>query len=499
MTEAQRQNEQMPLYDITIRGGSIASEQGVTVADIGIIGDRIAAVEPGLPAGARDIDATGKLVMPGGVDTHCHVEQLSGMGRMSADDWYSASVSAAFGGTTTIVPFAAQHKGQSLKAVADDYAALADAKSVIDYGYHLIVTGTDDATLKEDLPALIRAGISSFKIYMTYEQLKLDDYQILDVFEVAARERALVMVHAENNDVIKWLGQRLISNGHTAPHFHGVSHAHIAEGEATNRAIALARILDVPILIVHVSAPDALEAIAKAQGRGAAIYAETCPHYLTLTGKEMERPDMEGAKYCCSPPLRDEAAQDALWRSLTDGVVQVISSDHAPYSFDAKGKLPHGAETTFKQIANGVPGIELRLPLLFSEGVGKGRLSIAEFIALGITNHARMYGLYPRKGVIAVGSDADIAIWDQDRDITVTYSLLHDRVGYTPYEGMNLRGWPETVVSAGRIIVENETLFAEAGSGRFIPRTPPEPCTMPRKISAEAQTLRQLIGLEIQG
>ncbi|MDF2434602.1 MAG: dihydropyrimidinase [Mucilaginibacter sp.] len=484
--------DHMADYDVTIRGGSVVSDTAIAMADVGISGDKIVAVGPGLPAGRRDIDATGRLVMPGGVDTHCHVEQLSGMGRMGADDWYSASVSAAFGGTTTIVPFAAQHRGSSLSQVANDYASLAAAKSVIDYSYHVIVTGTDRVTLEEDLPQLIRSGITSFKIYMTYEQLKLDDYQVLDVLAVAAREKALVMVHAENNDVIRWVSERLLAKGHNAPAFHGASHVEIAEAEATNRAVQLSRLLDVPILIVHVSAADALATIAAAQARGAPIYAETCPHYLVLTRDEMDRPDMEGAKYCCSPPLRDAASQEALWAGLLDGTLQTLSSDHAPYRFDASGKLPFGHATTFKQVANGIPGIEARLPLLFSEGVGKGRISLPQFVALGAANHARLYGLYPRKGLIAPGADADIAIWNPDREVTLSTATLHDRVGYTPYEGMTVRGWPEIVISAGRVIVENGQLHAQPGSGRFIPRTTPEPCAIDRDIGEQARFFRAL-------
>ncbi|MCY0389345.1 dihydropyrimidinase [Robbsia sp. Bb-Pol-6] len=480
------------IFDLTIRGGTIADDTRVFEADIGVIDGLIAAVGPNLAAGRRDIDARGRLVLPGGIDTHCHVEQRSGMGMMCADDWYSASVSAAFGGTTMIVPFAAQHRGMSLKQVAHDYAALAAEKSVIDYSYHLILSETDATTLDTDLVELIRSGITSFKVYMTYDQLKLDDYQLLDVLAVAAREQALVMVHAENNDVIRWVSQRLLERGKVAPKHHGVSHVVLAEAEATNRAIALSSLLDVPILIVHVSAREAIGTIAAARQMGAAVYGETCPHYLTLTEDAMDAPGMEGAKYCCSPPLRDADAQEALWAALKEGVLQTVSSDHAPYRFDASGKLPFGDATTFKQMANGMPGLELRLPLLFSEGVAKGRLTLPEFVALSATNHARMFGLYPRKGHLAVGADADIAIWHAERETTLTSAALHDRVGYTPYEGMTITGWPETVINAGRVIVEAGALHAERGSGRFIARTAPLPCTAPRPLSPRGRFFRAL-------
>jgi dihydropyrimidinase len=479
-------------FDLTIRGGMVASDVDSFRADVGIVGDRIVAVENDLPAGRRDIDATGCYVLPGGIDSHCHVEQRSGMGRMGADDWSTASVCAAFGGTTTIVPFAAQHRGMALAQVAADYARLAREKSVIDYSYHMILSETDSQTLNTDLPELIRSGITSFKVYMTYEQLKIDDYQMLDVLAVAARERALVMVHAENNDVIKWVSQRLLERGYTAPKFHGTSHVQLAESEATHRVIQLSRLFDVPILIVHVSAREALATIQAAQRMGAQVYGETCPHYLLLTEDDMDLPGTEGAKYCCSPPLRDADAQQALWDALRQGTLQTLSSDHAPYRYDASGKLPKGDATTFKDVANGMPGLEARLPLLFSEGVSKKRLTLPEFVALSATNHARMYGLFPRKGLLQPGADADVAIWNPLREVTLTAATLHDNVGYTPYEGMSVTGWPETVISAGRVIVERGELHAERGSGRFIPRTTPMPCATERELTPSTRFFRSL-------
>ncbi|MBX7200480.1 MAG: dihydropyrimidinase [Rhodospirillaceae bacterium] len=482
----------MTEFDLTIRGGTLANDKETFRADIGIIGDKIAAVGPGLAPGRRNIDAAGHYVLPGGIDTHCHVEQLSGMGRMTADDWYSASVSAAFGGTTTIVPFAAQHRGKSLKKVAADYAALAAEKSVIDYSYHVILTETDDVTLREDLPALIRSGITSFKVYMTYDALKLDDYQMLEVLAVAAREKALCMVHAENTDVIRWISKRLLEQGYGAPKYHGTSHMHLAEGEATHRVIQLARLFEVPILIVHVSAREAVGAIQMARQAGLQVFGETCSHYLVLTAENMDLPGTEGAKYCCSPPLRDKAAQDALWKALKNGTLQVLSSDHAPYRYDETGKLPYGQATTFKDVANGMPSLEARLPILFSEGVSKGRLTLPEFVALSSANHARMYGMYPRKGVLAAGADADVTIWNPVKKVTLATDILHDRTGYTPFDGMEITGWPETVVSAGRVVVEGGRLHAEKGSGRFIARGVPEALATDREISTEAYFFRAL-------
>ena len=489
----------MTEFDLTIRGGTVADDTKTFAADIGIAGDIITAVRPGLPAGRRDIDARGRLVLPGGIDTHCHVEQLSGMGRMTADDWYSASVSAAFGGTTCIVPFAAQHRGKSLKQAAADYAALAAEKSVIDYSYHVILTETDDVTLRQDLPELIRAGITSFKVYMTYDALKLDDYQMLEVLAVAAREKALAMVHAENTDVIRWITKRLLEQGHGAPKYHATSHFHLAEAEATHRVIQLSRLFEVPILIVHVSAREAVGAIQMARQAGLQIFGETCSHYLVLTADNMDLPGTEGAKYCCSPPLRDKAAQEALWKALKQGSLQVLSSDHAPYRYDETGKLPYGPATTFKDVANGMPSLESRLLLLFSEGVSKGRLTVPEFVALGATNHARMYGLAPRKGLLIEGSDADVAIWNPDKEVTLTAAMLHDRAGYTPFEGMTVKGWPETVIGAGRVIVEDGKLNAARGSGRFIARKTPEPCATARELSTDAFFFRSLADAKAKG
>jgi dihydropyrimidinase len=463
----------MAEYDLVIRNGTIVTASDTVRCDIGVKSGSIATLGNAVAAGTREIDASGRLVLPGGIDSHCHIEQRSASGIMCADDFYSATVAAAFGGTTTVIPFAAQHKGQSLRQVVTDYHAAAGPKAVIDYAFHLIVSDPTEQVLGQELPALIRDGYTSFKVYMTYDLLKLDDYQMLDIMALARREGALVMIHAENHDMIRWLAAKLTAQGLGAPRYHGVSHARITEGEATNRAISLAELIDVPVLIVHVSSAEAIDAIRTAQTRGLKIHGETCPQYLVLTAADIDRPGVEGAMFCCSPPPRDEAAQQAVWTGLRNGTFQVFSSDHAPYRFDKTGKLPKGNKTTFKEMANGVPGIELRLPLLFSEGVGAGRIDLNQFVALTATNHAKLYGLHPRKGTIAVGSDADIAIWDPERVVTVTSEMLHDNVGYTPYEGRQIVGWPVTVINRGRIVVDDNALHVERGSGTFLPCASP--------------------------
>ena len=458
-------------FDLVIRGGTVVTASDSVRCDVGIRAGRIAALADELAPGADEINASGKLVLPGGVEGHCHIAQLSSLGLMSADDFESGTTAAAFGGTTTIIPFAAQHRGQSLRQVVQEYHERARPHAVIDYGYHLIVSDPTEQVLGQELPALIRDGFTSFKVYMTYERLRLSDHQMLEVLALARREGALVMVHAENEDMIRWLSEKLVQGGRRAPKYHAVSHARLAESEATHRAVALAQLVDVPILIVHVSAAEAMAEIRRAQDGGLRIYAETCPQYLFLTAADLDREAMEGAKYCCSPPPRDERAQEAIWTGLRNGTFQIFSSDHAPYRYDETAKLSAAAKESFKKIPNGVPGIELRLPLLFSEGVNKGRIDIHQFVALTATNVAKLYGLHPRKGTIAVGADADLAIWDPHKPVTVSYDMLHEKTGYTPYEGRQLTGWPVTVIGRGRIVVQDGALRVQPGSGQFLARS----------------------------
>jgi dihydropyrimidinase len=462
----------MTTYDMIIRGGKVATASDTFDSDIAIKDGRIVAMGYDLGEAERTIDADGMLLLPGGIDAHCHIEQESSFKIMTADDYYSGSVSAAFGGNTTIIPFAAQHRGQSLRDVVKIGHERAGPKSVIDYAFHLIISDPNENVMGQELPALIMEGYSSFKVYMTYEMLKINDHQMLDILSLARRHGAMTMVHAENNDVINWLSERLLNGGYVAPKYHAVSHNSIAESEASRRAIDLARLTDARLLIVHVSAPEAASAILNARNQGLPIYGETCPQYLFLTAEDLDRDGMEGAKFCCSPPPRDKAGQEAIWLGLTNGTFQVFSSDHAPYRYDSTGKFTAGPTPTFKKIANGVPGIETRMPLLFSEGVGKGRLSLNQFVALTSTNAAKIYGLHPRKGTIAIGSDADIAIWDPNWKRTISIDILHDNMDYTPYDGMEVTGWPRIVINQGRVVVEEETLMVERGSGSFLEREP---------------------------
>ena len=466
----------MAEFDTVIKNGLVVTAADVVEADLGIAGGVVTAVGRSLGPARREIDAAGRYVMPGGIDTHCHFDQPMRDSVTLADDFLSGTVSAAHGGTTTVVPFACQLQGRSLREAVDDYHRRAAAKPVIDYAFHLIISDPTEAALRDELPALIREGYSSFKIYMTYETLKLSDRQIIAVLAVARREGAMVMVHAENSDCIAWLTEELERQGKTAPYFHAVSRPQAVEREGTHRAITMSEIVGAPILLVHVSSADAVEQIRWAHGRGLHILAETCPQYLVLTAEHLHAPGFEGAKYICSPPPRDEVSQRAVWHGLASGVFQVVSSDHAAFRFDdPAGKKRHGDRASFTQVPNGIPGVETRMPLLFSEGVGKGRIDLTTFVALTSTNAAKIYGLYPRKGTIAVGSDADLVVWDKDREVVITSGLLHSSCDYTPYEGMAVRGWPAVVLSRGEVVVEEGKLLAAPGRGQFLRCDRPQP------------------------
>ncbi|GAA4336326.1 dihydropyrimidinase [Pigmentiphaga soli] len=458
-----------PALDLVVRNGQVVTAADVSRCDIGIRGGRIVTLGEGLPAAAREIDAAGRFVTPGGVDGHCHLDQpMEGPARM-ADDFWTGTRSAACGGTTTVIPFAAQARGQSLRAAVRDYHERAAGRAGVDYAFHLIVSDPSREVLDVELPELIAQGHTSFKIYMTYDDLKLDDGQILDVLAVARAHGAMPMIHAENADCIAWLTQRLESAGHVAPRFHAHSRPMLVEREASHRAIALAELVDVPILIVHVSGREAVEQIRWARARGLQVFSETCPQYLFLTAEDLGIDDAyTGARCVCSPPPRDRANQPVLWDALADGMFTVFSSDHAPFRYAGDdGKRPGGAEVAFHHIPNGIPGIETRLPLLFSEGVLAGRLTPQRFVELTATAPARAYGLHPRKGTIAVGADADLVIWDE-REITIGNHMLHHAADYTPYEGMRLRAWPGCTLLRGEVVWDGAQCLATRGQGRFL-------------------------------
>lgn len=451
-------------FDLVIRGGKLATANEVFTADIGITNGRIAGLGHAL-TGVQSYDATGKIVVPGGIESHCHIAQESSTGMMTADDYRTGSISAAFGGNTTIIPFAAQLKGQAIEEVVQVYDERASI-SVLDYSYHLIVTDTAVDGFRDQMLGVFNRGITSFKVFLTYD-IALTDEEFLDVLEVARDAGALTMVHAENNALVNWMRKRLGEGGHVAPKFHAPSRPRASEAEAISRAVTLAGYLDAPLLIVHVSTAEGVAEVSRAKLAGKAIYGETCPQYMFLTDKDLDRAD--GTKFICSPPLRDDETQDLLWRALQTGALDLYSSDHAPYRNDKTGKLSKGGDD-FRSVANGMPGIELRLPLLFSEGVMKGRITLPQFVQLSCANAARLFGLNPRKGTLAIGADADLAIWDPDVQWTVRHDEMHDNMDYSPMEGMELTGKPSATLQRGRFVTRDGALVAEPGDGRFLRR-----------------------------
>ncbi|MEI8304729.1 MAG: dihydropyrimidinase [Burkholderiales bacterium] len=463
-------------FDTVIRRAEVATATDRYLADIGIRDGRIVAIGQSLDEGARTIDAAGRLVTPGGVDAHCHLDQPMSDGSKMADDFITGTRSAACGGTTTVIPFACQFKGHSLQAAVDDYHQRARGKAAIDYAFHLIVSDPTPAVLKEELPRLVSEGYTSFKVYMTYDDMKLGDRQILNLLGVARREGAMVMIHAENSDCIAWLTEQMLDAGLVAPRYHAHARPMLVEREATHRAIALAELADVPVLIVHVSGREAVEQIRAAQGLGLKVYGETCPQYLFLTADHLELDGFEGAKCICSPPPRDKANQAVIWRGLENGTFQVISSDHAPFAFAGpQGKQVRGENAPFSEVPNGIPGLETRMPLLMSHGVIDGRIDIHSFVALTATNAARIYGLFPRKGTIAVGSDADLVIWDMNAPRTIRNEMLHHAVDYTPYEGIEVKAWPAMTLSRGTVVWDNGQYLGREGHGQFLACDRPAP------------------------
>ena len=367
----------------------------------------------------------------------------------------------------------------------DDYHRLADRGAVIDYAFHMILADPNEATLKTHLPKLVRDGHASIKVFMTYDKIKLDDEQMLDVLAAARDNGAFVCVHAENHGMISFMSKRLLANGHTAPSAHAMSHPRLAEVDAIQRVAAMSQLVDQPVMVFHVSTAEAADAVAKARQDGAKLFGETCPHYLLMTAEDVDKPGLDGAKWMCSPPLRRASDHEPLWAALARGDLQVVSSDHAPYRYDASGKLSAGPNPNFKQIANGLPGLEVRLPLMFDAAVTQGRLGLEKFVDLTSTAPAKLYGLYPKKGALAVGADADVAIWDPKKTVRLSAGMLHDNAGYTPYEGRQVTGWPETVLSRGRVAVRDGKLHVAPGSGRFLPRAAGEAAQPLGRPSAE--------------
>jgi dihydropyrimidinase len=459
----------MSEFDLVVRGGVVATASGTFEADIGVVGGRIVALGEGLGRGSQEIDASDRLVLPGGVDSHCHIEEPPLGGVHNADSFASATASAAAGGTTTVISFSTQGKGGLVTDNLRDYHRKA-ATALIDYSFHMIISDPSEAVLAE-LPALIEEGHRSLKIFLTYDSVALDDRDILKVLAVARRCGALVCIHAENDAAIAFLTEALEGAGLTAPKYHAWAKPMAVEREACHRVIALAELLDTPIHIFHVSGAESAEEMARARRRGLKVTGETCPQYLMLTAQDLDRPAFEGTKFLCSPAPRTKSDQEALWQHLRAGTLTVFSSDHAPNRFDdPHGKKVAGDSAPFSAVPNGLPGLETRLPILFSEGVVKGRIDLETFVALTATNPARLFGLAPQKGAIAIGADADIAIWDANKKVIIRNAALHHQVDYTPYEGLEVTGWPEMTLSRGAVICDNGEIIGKRGHGCFIGR-----------------------------
>ena len=450
-----------------ITNGTIVTAVDQYEGDVLVEDERIAAIGTRLDIRAdKSIDATGKYVLPGGVDVHTHLDMPFG-GTTSADDFESGTIAAAFGGTTSIVDFAIQYKGQTLHHAWETWMRKAESKAVIDYGFHMIMTDLNDQT-EQEMDALVCQGVTSFKLFMAYRGVfMLDDGSIFKALLRTGKNGGMICMHAENGDVIDVLVQRALRAGQTAPKYHALTRPARAEAEATHRAIALAEIADVPVYIVHLSAAEALEMVAEARDRGLPAYAETCPQYLFLSDDNYEEPDFGGAKYVMSPPLREKAKQALLWQGLAFNDLQCISTDHCPFCMKEQKELGRG---DFSKIPNGAPGIETRMSLVYDGGVREGRISLNRFVELISTSPAKIFGLFPRKGTIAPGSDADIVIFDPNRTVTLAAKTLHMKVDYNPYEGRRVTGAADTVLSRGRVVIENGQFAGRAGQGSFLKR-----------------------------
>lgn len=457
-------------FDTVIRNGTVVTASDTFVSDVGIRGGRIVALAADLTDADEVIDATGLFVLPGGIDSHVHLDQPSGEGIVMADDFDSGTRSAAIGGNSSVLAFCMQEKGQSLREALKVYHGKAEGKCHIDVSFHLVVTDPTAEVLGQELPALVEDGYTSLKVFMTYEGLRLRDDEILATLDTARRTGALVMVHCENEDAIRYLIGRHEEEGKFAPKYHATTRPVAAEREATHRALSLAEIVDVPIVIVHVSNREAMEEIRRARQRGQKIAGETCPQYLMLTADDLDLEGLDGAKFVCSPPPRDKPSQDACWEGLEQGVFDLFSSDHCPFRFDdPEGKLNEKGKRHFRWIPNGIPGVATRLPILFSEGVMKGRIDINRFVAVTSTNHAKLYGMYPQKGTISIGSDADIALWDPTKQLTLTNEMLQHGADYTPYEGLAVTGWPVRLLVRGKTVMDQGSIV-RAAEGRYLSR-----------------------------
>lgn len=453
---------------VLIQNGTIVNADATVKADLLIDGSTIKEIRAGIPASSADkvVDASGLLLLPGGIDAHTHLDMPFG-GTVSADDFLTGTRAAALGGTTTIVDFAIQSRGTKMRDALDIWWKKAEGKACIDYGLHMIVTDLGESGL-EDMDDLVREGVTSFKLFMAYPNaLMVDDATIYKALRQTAKNGALICMHAENGSVIDVIVQQALAEGKTAPIYHALTRPTKAEAEAVHRSIALAEMAGVPIYIVHLSSEDALNQVREARDRGLPAFAETCPQYLLLSIEDVADKGWEGAKYVFTPPLRERKNQAKLWDGLRKDNLQVVSTDHCPFCFEDQKAL---GKDDFTKIPNGGPGIENRLQLLHHHGVGKGNFSINRFVELVSTAPARIFGMYPKKGVLAVGSDADLVLWDPKEEYKISAATQAMRVDYSMFEGFHVRGNARDVYSRGELIVSGGKFIGAAGRGNYLRR-----------------------------
>jgi dihydropyrimidinase len=454
------------MFDLVITNGRLVTPEAITRADLGITGGQIAAIGKSL-SGVDTIDATGKLVLPGAIDEHVHLEMPVGE-FASSDDFFTGTVAAACGGTTTVIDFAEPKAGQPLAEALAERRARADGKVVIDYGLHMTISCADDKTLLQ-IPASIEAGAASFKLYMAYEGLRLDDGGLLRALAALRQHGGRVLVHAENHHAITYLTAKALAQGRTSPENHPLTRPDIMEAEAIHRLLALAHVTGTPLVLAHLSSALGLETVRTARARGQTVWVETCPQYLLLDEKEYRRPAFEGAKFVMAPPPRTGIDRAALWAGLAAREVDTVATDHCPFFYETQKTR---GRDDFSRIPGGAPGIETRLALLYTHGVRAGHLTPERWVEVCCTEPARRFGLAPHKGTLAVGADADVVIFDPDRRTILRAETLHQNVDYCPYEDWQVRGYPDTVLSRGEIIVRDGEFLGASGRGQFLHSSP---------------------------
>jgi dihydropyrimidinase len=468
--------EPLPMRTL-IQGGTVATGADLFTGDVLIEGETVALLGQALAERVgevdRLVDATGKYVLPGGVDPHVHLQLRMGSGVVSSDDFETGTRAAAFGGTTTVIDFAAQPRGGTLRQGLDERLREAEGKPVVDYAFHMTVRSATSGALAEMDDLIARDGVTSFKLFTAYPGVyQLDDGSILKVLQRTREDGGLVLVHAENGPAIDVLVEQALARGETAPRFHALTRPARLEAEATARCIALAEVAGAPLYVVHLTCKEALEAVRAGRARGLPVFAETCPQYLFLSLKDIDAPGFEGAKVVFSPPVRDPGDAEHLWRGLAQDDLAAVGTDHCPFYFEGQKDL---GRARFTDIPNGLPAVETRLLLLWDEGVRKGRFDVNRFVQLTSTAPAKIFGLYPRKGALVPGADADVVVWDPALEKRLGWRELHMRTDYSPYEGKVVRGAPALVFSRGELVVEGDRFLGRPGRGRFLKRTPRGP------------------------